>query len=82
MLHFLSDEPDAQVFALAGFHTGRANLANFFEEASEQGLVAEELYEENAEGVRREWLKERDGGAEHHGERKKWLVIGILKRRD
>jgi hypothetical protein len=33
MLHFLSLEPTARVFVIAGFHTGRARLANFFEVA-------------------------------------------------
>lgn len=82
MLHFLSFNSEARVFALAGFHTGRAKLAGFFDVASEQGLVTEELYEQDAEGRRREWLKERDGGAEHHTERKKWLVIAVLKRQN
>lgn len=66
---------------MAGFHTGRARLAAFFDVAVEQGLEVVEIYEEDAEGVTREWLKERDSGAEDHTERKKWLVIAQLKRR-
>jgi nicotinamide N-methyltransferase len=68
MLHFLSLEPTARVFVIAGFHTGRARLANFFEVADEHGK-------------RREWLSERDNGCEDHTERKKWLVICRLKRK-
>lgn len=81
MLHFLSLEPSARIFVIAGFHTGRARLANFFEVAVENGLEADEMYEEDDQGTRREWLPERDGGRENHTERKKWLVICILKRR-
>jgi hypothetical protein len=81
MLHFLTLEGCGRVFAIAGFHTGRAKLASFFDVAVEEGLELEEIYEENADGLRREWLKERDGGFEDHNERKKWLVIAILKRR-
>lgn len=81
MLHFLTLDGSGRVFAIAGFHTGRAKLASFFDVAVEQGLHVDEIYEENADGIRREWLKERDGGLEDHNERKKWLVIAILKRR-
>ncbi|KAM3418238.1 hypothetical protein BST61_g4239 [Cercospora zeina] len=81
MLHLLSLDPTARVLAIAGFHTGRAKLAAFFEEADAQGLGIEDVYEEDATGVRREWMPERDGGREDHTERKRWLVIAVLKRR-
>lgn len=81
MLHFLSDHPDACVLAIGGFHTGRAKLAAFFDVALEEGLVVEEIYEEDANGKRREWIKEKDGGREDVTERKKWLAIAILRRR-
>lgn len=81
MLHLLSADPAARVFSIAGFHTGRAKLALFFQEAVAQGLDIEEIYEEDAEGNRREWMEERDGGTENVTERKRWLVIAILKRR-
>lgn len=81
MLHFLSDSSDARVFVIAGFHTGRARLASFFEESvPESGLEIEEVYEMNADGERRPWAKERDGGREDIGERKKWLVLARLRR--
>ncbi|CAD0090934.1 unnamed protein product, partial [Aureobasidium vineae] len=79
MLHFLSDSPDARVLAIGGFHTGRAKLAAFFDVAAEKGLEVQEIYEEDAEGVRREWVKEKDGGRENVTERKKWLTIAILR---
>lgn len=82
MLHFLSETPDARILCIAGFHTGRAKLAPFFEEVvPQQGLEVEEIYEMDANGVRRPWAKERDGGTENIGERKKWLVLARLKRR-
>ncbi|KAI4764678.1 hypothetical protein E4T52_00372 [Aureobasidium sp. EXF-3400] len=80
MLHFLSDDPDSQVLAMAGFHTGRAKLAAFFDVAVEKGLEVQDIYEEDAEGTRREWVKEKDGGRENVTERKKWLTIAILRR--
>lgn len=81
MLYMLSTESDARIFCIAGFHTGRAKLALFFQEAVAQALEIESIYEEDAEGDRREWMEERDGGTENVTERKKWLVIAILKRR-
>jgi nicotinamide N-methyltransferase len=80
MLHFLSDDEDAQVLAIGGFHTGRAKLAAFFDVASETGLEVQEIYEEDAVGIRREWVKEMDGGRENVTERKKWLTIAVLRR--
>ncbi|KAJ4304806.1 hypothetical protein N0V90_000334 [Kalmusia sp. IMI 367209] len=81
MLYFLSESPEARVYVIAGFHTGRAKLAPFFEEVvPEAGLEIEDIYEMNAEGKRRAWSKERDGGREDVGERKKWLVLARLRR--
>lgn len=81
MLHFLDAEPSSRVLMIAGFHTGRAKLSNFFDVAVEYGLEVEDIYEEDAEGETRPWAKERDGGTEHHRERKRWQVIAQLKRR-
>lgn len=80
MLHFLSHDSDARVFTIAGFHTGRAKLAGFFDVAVEQGLEVEEIFEEDVDGVRRSWAKERDGGRENPTERKRWLVIAVLMK--
>jgi hypothetical protein len=82
MLHFLDETPEARILCIAGFHTGRAKVAPFFEEVvPQQGLEVEEIYEMDADGKRRPWAKERDGGTENIGERKKWLVLARLKRR-
>lgn len=81
MLHFLSPDPAARVFVIAGFHTGRARMAAFFEEAvPEVGLQIEEIFEMDADGRRRGW--EPKAEEELIGERKKWLVVARLKRKE
>lgn len=82
MLHFLSPSPEARIFCIAGFHTGRAKVAPFFEEVvPQQGLEVEEIFEMDANGDRRPWLVERDGGLENFSDRKKWLIVARLKRK-
>lgn len=81
MLWLMANTPDARIFVVSGFHTGRAKLANFFDEAVAGGLSIDEIYEEDADGNRRAWAKERDGGTENVTERKRWLVVAVLKRR-
>jgi nicotinamide N-methyltransferase len=78
MLHFLSMSVDARVFAIGGFHTGRAILASFFTTAQEEGLILEKIHEEDDKGLRRAWQAERDGGREDVTERKKWLCVATL----
>ena len=80
MSHMLTDDPSGRVFVSAGFHTGREKLAQFFHAVEEVGLEVEEIYEEDVEGVRREWRRERDGGREDVTGRKRWLVIARLRR--
>ncbi|KAF1986833.1 hypothetical protein K402DRAFT_393460 [Aulographum hederae CBS 113979] len=80
MLHFLSPADEARVLVLAGFHTGRSNLAPFFEEVvPDEGLKVEEIWECDIDGKRRDWdpLREEEAG----GERNKWLVVARLRRR-
>jgi nicotinamide N-methyltransferase len=80
MLHFLSRDPKARVFVIAGFHTGRARMACFFEETVPQvGLETEEIWEMAANGSRRPWKPYAP--EELIGERKKWQVVARLKRR-
>lgn len=81
MLHFLSYASEARILCIGGFHTGRAKIAAFFEETVPKGgLEIEDIFEMDANGKRREWAKERDGGKEDVGERKKWLTIARLRR--
>ncbi|PNS16296.1 Protein N-methyltransferase nnt1 [Sphaceloma murrayae] len=81
MLHFLSLDPSSSVLVIGGFHTGRAKLAAFFDAAALLGLAVEDIYEEDSDGRRRPWAKERDGGREDHTGRKRWLMTAILRRR-
>lgn len=76
--------PGGKVWIVAGFHTGRAIVAGFFETAVQQGgFVVEEIYERDLNGqhedggeVRREWKAVReDEGPEN---RKRWCVIAVL----
>ena len=53
MVHFLIMGRDGRIFVVAGFHNGRARLASFFDDAEQEGLEVE-MYEEDAEGSRRE----------------------------
>ena len=81
MLHFLSRDVDAQVWVVAGFHTGRAKLASFFDTALEKGLEVSRIYERDVNGCERAWERGRDGGREDVMGRKRWLVVAVLKRR-
>jgi hypothetical protein len=76
--HFLSPN-DGRAWVIAGFHTGRAKLAGFFDEKELKrvGLVVERIWERDAEGREREWVTDR--GYEDVTERKRWLVIAVLK---
>ncbi|KAH8793934.1 putative methyltransferase-domain-containing protein [Hyaloscypha finlandica] len=71
-----------KAWVVAGFHTGRAKMRGFYEESvlMEAGLEIEKIWERNAEGEERQWVLDR--GIEGVSERKRWLVIGILRRRE
>jgi len=66
---------------VAGFHTGRDNVASFFDVAESVGLEVEERWEVDVDGRRREWARSREGqvGEDVTG-RKRWLVVAVLKR--
>lgn len=76
---FLKEE-DGKAWVVAGFHTGREKMRGFYAESAlkEAGLIIERIWERNAEGHEREWVEDR--GLEDVTERKRWLVVGILKR--
>ncbi|KAH8147024.1 uncharacterized protein LAJ45_08823 [Morchella importuna] len=66
--------------AIAGYHTGRAKVANFFDSAERAGLeLVGPIRERNTEGVEREWV--RDRGFEDPVERKQWLAIGVFRHK-
>lgn len=81
MFHFLSHDDEARIWVTAGFHTGRAKLAPFFDVVVEAGLEVESIWERHVDGHDRAWQAERDGGQEDVTGRKRWLVVAILKRK-
>ncbi|KAI1648599.1 uncharacterized protein F4817DRAFT_333421 [Daldinia loculata] len=78
---FLKDSPDARAWVVAGFHTGRAKMRGFFEDdaLAAAGLEVESIWERDCDGVEREWVWDR--GQEDISVRKRWLVVGVLRRR-
>lgn len=72
--------PEGRAWVIAGFHTGRAKMRGFYEEDAlkEAGLEVEKILERNADGSEREWKTDR--GIEDVTERKRWLVVAILRR--
>lgn len=80
MLHFLSLDADARVWLIAGFHTGRASVASFFETGEEAGLEVDVAWERDVDGNEREWTSEQRVGNDDIVERKKWLLVAILRR--
>lgn len=79
MRYFLSRDPHARIWVMAGFHTGRAKLVSFFDEAHSIGLETEHIFECNVDLDARQWVDKRNGGREDIGERSRWMVIAILK---
>lgn len=78
----------AQIWIVAGFHTGRATLTSFFKVAQEAGLNIKHIWERDAQGNEREWsvkeLNKKSQQAEPDEDiasLKKWLVVAILERR-
>ncbi|KAH9211180.1 hypothetical protein DL95DRAFT_437278 [Leptodontidium sp. 2 PMI_412] len=77
---FLSDG-EGRAWVVAGFHTGREKMKRFSEEGAlkEARLEIDRIWERSAEGFEREWVEDR--GVEVVTERKRRLVVGILKKR-
>ena len=73
---------EGKAWIVAGFHTGREKMRGFYETGllDAVGLEIERIWERNAEGAQRAWSIDR--GIEDITERKRWLVIAILKRRE
>ncbi|KAJ5369346.1 uncharacterized protein N7496_009106 [Penicillium cataractarum] len=78
--------PAGRVWCVAGFHTGRAIVAGFFETALKNGFEIEQIFErdlisrdEEGGEIRREWVPLREG--ENPENRQRWCVIAVLKKR-
>lgn len=77
--------PGGHVWVVAGLHTGRKIVAEFFETAIKNGFKIDRIFErdvishnEDGSEIRREWMPERaDEGPEN---RRRWCVVSVLKR--
>ena len=78
--HFLAPGPGARALVAAGFHTGRGELRGFFdsEALARLGLEVERIWERDCHGAERPWSLDR--GLEDVTERKRWLVVAVLRR--
>ncbi|RMJ21564.1 putative methyltransferase, partial [Aspergillus sp. HF37] len=85
MRWFLDEaDPNARVWVVAGFHTGRAIVAGFFETAVRLGMAVERIYErdlnaarEDGGEVRRAWAPAREGEGPEN--RRRWCVVAVLR---
>lgn len=77
---FMSEQ-GGRAWVVAGFHSGRAKMATFFDATvlAEEGLEIEMIWERDAEEKERSWSADR--GVEDVTARKRWLVIAVLKRK-
>ncbi|UKZ83721.1 hypothetical protein TrVFT333_011530 [Trichoderma virens FT-333] len=78
--YFLKKTASARAWVVAGFHTGRPKMAGFFDARAlreEGGVEVERMWERDCDGVEREWDSEREDDIT---ERKRWLVVCVLKR--
>jgi nicotinamide N-methyltransferase len=85
IVHWLGQKPDSCALVVAGFHTGRSVVQDFFDVATGEDrdkhapLSLAEIYEIDVDGGRREWQAER--ADETQAQAKRWVVVGVLKRR-
>lgn len=79
ILHFLSDSPSARGIVVAGLHSGRQKMSKFWDAAVEEGLAVESIRERDVDGVERPYMAGR--GTEDVVERKRWLIIGTLRKK-
>ncbi|PTB36013.1 uncharacterized protein TrAFT101_009143 [Trichoderma asperellum] len=78
--HFLKRTGSARAWVVAGFHTGRAKMAGFYDADAlrdEGGVEIERIWERDCDGVERPWDVEREDDITV---RKRWLVVAVLKR--
>lgn len=85
--HFLSKESSAAcALVVAGFHTGRTVVAEFFRQFSPshqmdnagERLVVAQIYESDMNDVRRGWQESRAN--EDREEAKRWSVVAVIVR--
>ena len=84
------EQAEGEIWIVAGFHTGRDKVVAFFDLlVEEEGLVLECIWERDVvDGKDRPWSRRgwrRDGEVEDEEEedvqeRKRWVVIAVVKR--
>lgn len=79
--YLLAPGAESRAWVVAGFHTGRAKMAGFFDAEAlrrDAGLEVETIWERECNGTERAW----DASAEEEDRtwRKRWLVVGVLRR--
>lgn len=77
---FLKQTADARCWVVAGFHTGRVKMRDFFaaDALADAGLELERIWERDCNGQERPWDWDRE---EDPTTRKRWLAVGIIKRK-
>ena len=77
---FMGTGATARAWLVAGFHTGRETICKFLnaDELADEGLEVERIWEQDCNGVDREWRM--NGGLHDITELKRWLVVAVLKR--
>jgi hypothetical protein len=76
---------EGKIWIVAGFHTGRAIVASFFNTAVGMGLEIEDIFERDLSAleedgeVRRPWAPVRQGEGPEN--RRRWCVIAVLRRK-
>ena len=80
MRHFLSPDPNARCWVVAGWHTGKRKVASFFDTAKRRArLVPEWIGEVDTDFQVREWKPLGEGEIEGEGEKNRWMVVAVLK---
>ncbi|EPE09689.1 nicotinamide n-methyltransferase [Ophiostoma piceae UAMH 11346] len=74
-------ERAARCWVIGGFHTGREKVAAFFdkEALAAENLDIEAIWERDCDDQERPWVEDR--GVEDKTERKRWLTVAILRRK-
>jgi hypothetical protein len=69
-----------RAWVVAGLHTKRAGMRGFFDAAAlaRHRLALEAIWERDCDGAERGWVPDR--GEEGMLDRKRWLVVGVLRR--
>ncbi|KAH8652481.1 hypothetical protein BX600DRAFT_516516 [Xylariales sp. PMI_506] len=75
---FMKEGTESRAWIVAGFHTGRHNMAGFFDEKplAAAGLEVDKIWERDVNGEERDWEPVRKDDSM----RRRWMVVAVLKR--